>query len=383
MTESPVVLRNANIAWGRVSPEMLESERARIGKELSRGQPFVEVATKDAIRHWAEGTGDRNPLWVDRDYAVRTRWGGLVAPPTIVMAMSPNIISTAARGFGGLHSWHLGNSFDWLRPIREGASFSGRSILESIKEVQSRYAGGTAYDQTVLTELRDEEDGELVCSAWTYLRRFERTAGRGSTKYEHRPKHVYSDDDVEEIARAYESEVRDLRLGAPRYLEDVSVGDELSSIIRGPLTTADCVTFAMGWGGSFMRAHGFAWEFMLKKPSAFPRNESNIPDSPERTHYVDEFARAVGAPAAFDYGPQRIAWCQTLVTNWIGDDGRLSRLGVRISRPNYHGDLVTLSGSVRAVDRRAQTVDIAIRGSNQLDELVVEAEATVELPSRT
>ena len=381
MSENVAGLRDREAAWGTATPELLEAERSRIGKELSPGQPFVEVATRDAIRHWAEGIGDRNPLWLDREYASQTRWGGLIAPPTIVMAMNPNIISTAARGFGGLHSWHLGNAFEWYSPIREGMEFTGRSTLEGIKEVESSYAGGTAYDQTVLTELSDAASGELVCQAWTYLRRFERTAGQSSTKYARRERHVYSDDEVEDIAAAYAREVAELRLGDPRYVEDVSVGDELPSIIRGPLTTADCVTFAMGWGGSFMKAHGFAWDFMMQKPSAFPRNESNIPDSPERTHYVDEFAQAIGAPAAFDYGPQRIAWCQTLVTNWLGDDGRLVRLGVRITRPNYHGDLVTLSGVVREITDDRQVV-IGISGTNQVDEVVVEAEARVELPRR-
>jgi len=38
----------------------------------------------DAIRHFAMGLGDDNPLWHDRDYAASTKWGGLIAPPTFL-----------------------------------------------------------------------------------------------------------------------------------------------------------------------------------------------------------------------------------------------------------------------------------------------------------
>ena len=114
----------------------------------------------------------------------------------------------------------------------------------------------------------------------------------------------------------------------------------------------------------------------------FPPNAANIPDSPERTHWSDEFAQAIGAPAAFDYGPQRIAWCGTLVTNWMGDDARLKRRSVQLLKPNYHGNTLMIGGVVRGVDHAAREVTIDLRGVNQLDELIVDGGATVTLPDR-
>jgi hypothetical protein len=144
----------------------------------------------------------------------------------------------------------------------------------------------------------------------------------------------------------------------------------------------DCIAFVTGWGGAFLFAHGFAHDFLKRHPDAFPRNESNIPDSPERTHWVDKFAQAIGAPAAFDYGPQRIAWCGTLLTNWMGDAGILRRLHPRILRPNYHGDTVWITGSVSSVSVAERKVEVSLEGRNQLDEVVADGTATVELPSR-
>jgi acyl dehydratase len=380
MTSKAPEVASAETSYRQITPEMIEHERRRVGKPLSFVQPHIEVATKDAIRHWAHGTGDRNPLWTDEAYAKETRWGGILAPPSIVMALDRNILGASMRGFPGIHSWQLGNSFEWHRPIHVDTRAAGETVIESLEPVESNYAGGLAVDQTVRMDLRDRDSGELLCVARTYIRRFGRRSGAKTGKYKGRTKQVYSRDELQEIANLYAAE--EIRGRTPRHVEDVEVGQQLPMLVRGPLTLADCIAFNIGWGGAYIFAHGFAWDFIGKHPGAFPPDASNVPDTPERTHYVDEFAQAVGAPAAFDYGPQRVTWTQTLCTNWAGDDGVLVRNRVQLLRPNYHGDIVYLHGTVTAVDAGSGEVDIEIAGRNQLDELVVTATATVRLPNR-
>ena len=52
-------------------------------------------------------------------------------------------------------------------------------------------------------------------------------------------------------------------------------------------------------------------------------NRFGIPDCPERVHWEPEFALMVGAPGAYDYGPERCSWLTHQLTNWMGDDGFL------------------------------------------------------------
>ena len=359
----------------RATAAMIERERKRIGQELSRPQMYIEVANKDAIRHWAWGIGDRNPLWTDESYAARSPWGGIVAPPTITLSMM-----RSAMGLPGLHGWHLNTSFEWHSVIHRDTEFVGRTIFEDLREVESRYAGGLAYDQTFRHDISNKITGEMICVIRTVNRRFERAAGAKTQKYAGRSKQKYTDEEIAAIAAEYERE--QIRGAAPRYIEDVTVGDQLPRIVRGPLTVMDCISFVTGWGGAFLFAHGRAYDFLREHPDAFPRNESNIPDSPERTHWVDSFAQAIGSPAAFDYGPQRIAWCGTLVTNWIGDTGVLRYLHPRVRLPNYHGDTVWISGEVVSKDDSTGIVDVSYVGLNQLDVLVVDGTATAQLPSR-
>ena len=66
MTRFPVITEAA-----------LAELRQRIGRPVRRPEPYIEVATRDAVRHWAHGIGDRNPHWLAHG----------VAPPTILLAM--------------------------------------------------------------------------------------------------------------------------------------------------------------------------------------------------------------------------------------------------------------------------------------------------------
>jgi hypothetical protein len=95
-------------------------------------------------------------------------------------------------------------------------------------------------------------------------------------------------------------------------------------------------------------------------------------------------ARRVGVPAAYDYGPERIAWLGQLLTNWIGDDGFLKRLRVKIKRFNLIGDMTWCHGRVvgaRIVDGDG-LVDLSVWCEDQRGQVTAEGEATVVLPVR-
>ena len=51
------------------------------------GSQMNEYITTDLIRHYVDSLGDRNPLFRNQDYARRTRWGGIIAPPTFNQAI--------------------------------------------------------------------------------------------------------------------------------------------------------------------------------------------------------------------------------------------------------------------------------------------------------
>jgi len=92
----------------------------------------------------------------------------------------------------------------------------------------------------------------------------------------------------------------------------------------------------------------------------------------------------VGAPGAYDYGPERCSWLTHQLTNWMGDDGILRRARCKIRRHNPEGDILKIDG--RVIDKRIEDgrhlVEIAQEAHNQDGELSVVGSGIVELPSR-
>ena len=174
------------------------------------------------------------------------------------------------------------------------------------------------------------------------------------------------------------------RGGLTRYFEDTNIGDELDPVIRGPLSLQDVSAFLVGTGRS--SAHGVLLREALRHPDHFFRNPE-AGGGLEYTgigHLRDSVAEAVGVPGAYDYGPQRVSWMGTLVTNWMGDDAFLKRLRVECRRFNVYGDTQWCKGRVigKRIHDGAPLVDLEIWAENQRGEVTAPGQATVMLPSR-
>ena len=117
---------------------------------------------------------------------------------------------------------------------------------------------------------------------------------------------------------------------------------------------------------------------------AFIPNEQGVPDVPERVHWDEDFARRVGVPTAYDFGPQRVAWLGQVVTYWMGDDGFIARFWGEVRRFNLVGDTHWLRGEVTGkVEREGRRlVAVALSGVDQRGEETIRGGAEVVLPSR-
>src|SRR3546814_11183902 len=100
--------------------------------------PNNDEVTWDGTRHFAFGYGDDNPLWCDRNYGEKTRWGGLIAPPNFLYTMgesdAPPItpeVKAMMKGdpLAGLGSYQTQMESEWWRPLRIGAQSKQRLAM--------------------------------------------------------------------------------------------------------------------------------------------------------------------------------------------------------------------------------------------------------------
>jgi acyl dehydratase len=349
-----------------ITAEALAALRARIGDPVRRPEPYIEVATRDAVRHWAAGIGDRNPFWLQAD----------VAPPTILFAMD-RIVSGYVGGLPGIHAMYGGTDFRWQRPIRIGDAIVGDSVLLDLVEKPSRFAR-RAIQQTYRTTFRNQH-GAIVCEADSWCFRTERDTARERGKYHGVEPTRYGEGELRAIATAYKTE--QIRGRTPRYWDDIAVGDALPEIVKGPLTVTSVIAFVQGWGSLYVRAHGLAFDMFERHPALGIPNASGVPEPPERVHWDEAMAHAVGVPGAYDYGPERVAWLGHLVTNWMGDAGFLRRLNARVLRHNLIGDTTWCKATVTGKEPGG-LVHLSLTAENQRRETTASGSASVVLPER-
>jgi acyl dehydratase len=382
-----------------ITDEALAELRSRIGVEVSGPDPYLTEATRDGIRHWADGIGDRNRLWRDEERAAASRWGGIVAPPTILYAFD-RICSGYVGGLPGVHAMFAGTDFRWRRPVRLGDRITARAHLAEIVDRPSEFSGRAVqqiYRVNFIANSGDTPDppgnsGELICEADSWCFRTQRDVARERAKYEKIEPAAYTAQDIEAIAAEYAAE--DIRGSHPRWFEDVTVGEELPTVLKGPLTVTSIIAFDQGWGGLYIRAHGLAFDMFDRHPALAIPNANSAPEPPERVHWDPDLAARVGVPGAYDYGPERISWLGHLMTNWIGDDGFLRRLNAQVRRHNLVGDLTRCSGRViRKWEEPGVggaphgavvgVVECEVEATNQRGEVTAKGLAVVELPSRS
>ena len=260
----------------------------------------------------------------------------VVAPPSFVFACD-RILSGYVGGLPGIHAMWAGARLTWHRWIRRNDEIHTEAWLHDLVPHETRFSG-PAIQQIYRVNLHSQR-GDLLCEAESWCFRTERDAAREQgVKYreleDKAPRH-YEKEELEAIGRLYEQE--SVRGATPRHFEDVEVGDELPTLVKGPMTVTGFIAFAQGWGGLYIRANKLAWKQVREHSSLGIPNRFGIPDCPERVHWEDEFARAVGVPGAYDYGPERCSWLTHQLTNWMGDAGFLQHGHCEIRRHNPVG----------------------------------------------
>jgi acyl dehydratase len=284
----------------QITDEMVQALRQRIGLERPIPYPYNTEASRDAIRHFAHGIGDVNPLWLDAEYATRTRWGGVIAPPCFLFSCGFG----RTGGLPGVHGMFAGSEWTFHQPVHVGTPIRATMRLVEVVEKTGTFAGRQILQ--VDESLYHDGDGNLLATVRNPVMRTERQTAQRQGKYASiRPKTWTAD----ELAAIDAELVQHIPRGAtPRYWEDVTVGEEITSILKGPLTVTDCIGWLMGWGSPFVRPHLVGFHYRRRHPAAYIPDELGVPDVPERVHWDSTFARAVGAPGAYDYGPQRVSW---------------------------------------------------------------------------
>lgn len=368
------------LSEGRITKEALEKWRERIGQDLRVSWKYNELASQEAIRNFANGVGDPNLLWRDAEYASKTRYGCIVAPPSWLYSVSPPFVQ---QGLAGVHSFHAGNDWKFLKPVFINDRITPKVTFTGFDEKSSQFAGKLVMEKQLATYTNQRN--EVVARVKTWIVRAERQAAREKKKEAAiKVPHPWMEDELKKVEdEVLREEVRGKEI---RYWEDTEVGDELPAVVKGPLGLTDEIAFMAGTGPVLLHAHGLALRQYRAHPAwGFRDPDTSAMEPIAAVHWNVHAANSAGLPYPYDIGIQRTTWLIHLLTNWMSDEGWLKSCYCEYRRWVYFSDVVWLRGKVskKYVDDNGEyCVDVETSAFNQRDENTMPGRATIILPSR-
>ena len=349
-------------------------------------KPFVgfnRQASIDTIMHFVDGIGDLNPIFRDEEYAKKTKYGCLIAPPCFLYSVW--WAGSALEMSSDMHGWFGGSEWEWFRPICEGDRIDWKMVHPSeVKLKQGKMAG----EQLIVynDDYFMRQGGEVLAKhrGWAV------NAGENDSKKKNKYGELgqtpttYSVEDIKKIREAQANEV--IRGAHPRYWEDVQVGEELTPTIQGPRNMNDTLVWLIGSANLWNKSDRLGNIIRDNNPDieGIYDPDLNIWLNVELPHLDEKMAKEVGLPGAYDFGSERISYLSMLLTNWMGDDGFLWKLRAELRRFNMVGDTTWFKGKVtgKHIEENTCCIDIECWGENQRGEITIPGRATVALPSR-
>ncbi|WP_419887174.1 MaoC family dehydratase N-terminal domain-containing protein [Neobacillus niacini] len=132
------------------------------------GPPFTFEVEKRHICQFALAIGDYNPLYLDEEYAARTPYGAIIAPPTF-----PIVIGAEGEGIklelDPKRMLHGEQEFIYTRPIRLGDTLICQMKVTDLYERKGK--SGNMQFLVVDTEITDEGGNMVVISRMNIIYR--------------------------------------------------------------------------------------------------------------------------------------------------------------------------------------------------------------------
>ncbi len=324
--------------------------QALVGKEWVFTCP--EETGRASIRKFALAIGDHNPLYFDQEYARNSKYGGIIAPPTLIcetwqyfVGELDEIGTPSKRPTLPLGLEIRGeNEYTFLQPMRPDDVITARYRVADIRERQAR--SGKLIFLVVEVTFSNQQGETIAVNRETSIFRASGSEAEGGMRAGAGTNSP--DPDFSEPKR----DVR--RLETALYYEDVNEDDEVPELCKA-INMPRMVFYSAA-----------TWDF-------------------HRYHYDYERVTKNGFPRPFVDGQMLGAYLTQMLADWTGDPGTISRLGFRYRGFSFPGDVLTCKGKVngKSVQDGQGLVECDLWVENQDGEQVLApAGATLKLPSR-
>lgn len=397
-------MSNSTKQAGPVQLDLSDVEH-RVGQRVGGGQLWDPCSSSD-VRRWVMAMDYPNPIHWDEEFARASKFGGLVAPQSIAVALDyGHGVQPACVGripgshliFGGEEWWFYG-----VR-VRPGDKLLQERRFHDYKVTDTKFAGPTMFQRG--DTIHRNQHGALVAKERsTSIRYLAAEAGkRGMYANQLPPKPKWTREKLIEIETIRHDWIGSNRLGISPHFDAVKVGDRLPRRVIGPHTIA---TFATEYRAFVFNAWGtYGWVapegvedpwinqdpgwvegfgFDEEGAKFDPRKRDGLYVGPSRGHVDDERAGEIGMARAYGYGATMGAWVTDYLAYWAGNDGFVRHVKSSFRGPAFEGDVTFFEAEV--IEKQAESswgvplVSVKAKLTNQDGGVLVDATAEVEVP---
>ncbi len=304
-------------------------------------EPATFEVEKSHITSFARAIGDDNLLWNDEAAARKSRYGGLIAPPTFTRMIFNSLRPPGTEHYPlpGTVQLDGGSRWRYFEPIRPGDHITQ---FRKITDVYERHgsAGPLIFilGQCQFVNQFDETAVELSSVTIRHD-----PAGLGQDGRHATPADGRTADDLG-ASSAAGNEPLDWAAG-------VSEGAEIGPFIKHT-STQDLVKYA-----------GASRDFY-------------------EIHYDKDFALGVGLPSVIIHGALKAAYLGKLMTDWLGDPAALRSLQCQYRGMDFPSEAVICKGRIaRTYAEDGQSLaDCEIWIENTRGQTTVPGQATISVP---
>jgi acyl dehydratase len=378
----------------------------RVGQLVGGGQLWEPCAASD-IRRWVMALDYPNPIHWDHEFAQQSRFGGIVAPQSICVALDyghgaqPACVGRIPGShllFGGEEWWFYGHR------VRPGDKLFQERRFYDYKVTDTKFAGPTMFQRG--DTVHRTQHGTLVAkeraTSIRYLaaeaERRNMFQGNDQTK---RP--VWTAEALKKVDKIRHDWILSNREGVSPRFDRVKVGDELPQRAIGPHSIASFTTeyraFLFNIWGTFHwvgvpgvkdpwinQDPGWVEGFGFDEEGAKidPRKRDGLYVGPSRGHIDDAKGAEIGVPRAYGYGATMGAWATDYLAHWAGHDGMVRHTKLSFRGPAFEGDVTFVDGEVTAKQPESAwgvpLIAVKLQMTNQDGGVLVDGYGEVELP---
>ena len=388
------------------TPQMdLSDVDPRVGDLVGGGQLYEPCAKSD-IRRWVMAMDYANPLHWDQEFAKTTKYGDIIAPQSIAVALDyghgcqPACVGHIPGShliFGGEEWWWYGT------PVRPGDKLFQERRFYDYKVTDTKFAGPTMFSRGDTTHRN--QHGALIAKARSTAIRYLAAEAERLGMYDATSGTLkrWTKAELAEVDKIRHDWILSNREGKSPHWEEVSVGDKLPRRVIGPHSIASFTTeyraFLFNiWGTFHWTApegvedpwinqdpgwvEGFGFDEKLAEID--PRARDGLYVGPSRGHIDDSYASEVGMSRAYGYGATMAAWNTDYLAMWAGHDGMVRHAKSDFRTPAFEGDVTFFEGEVVDKIENSQwgfpVVQIKVKLTDQNGKTVVSSLNEVELP---